>query len=650
MIAATGLKRLGLVVIALSVVGIGAVIVAPMLIPADTVREAAQAEIRSVTGLDFTVEGATTVSLFPSGAVSFDNVRLGDGASEAATLTAERVVARLQFLPLLRGQVEIADLSVIRPTIALQVGGNTRASWTPHTDALMRALRPPSGENPFSEIRITEGTVLVRDDKRQLLETLSRVDLTLAWPSISKSFGATGRFVWRGETVDAAVSLGDFLAALSGERSGLKLRLAGAPIKFAFDGYMSTQPSLKIDGKLATDAPSLREALRWSGQRPPPGGGFGRFALKADTAINGTTVALSGVNLELDGNVAEGVLTFSDGERRSLQGTLATDKLDLSPYISTVRLLTSGERIWNRLPITLVGLDGSDADLRISAATVTAGSAKLGRTAIGTHLRKGDLTVSIGEAQAYGGIIQGSFGLAEAGSNTSLKAHLQFTGVSLERCLDELFGIRRFEGTGNLGLVLESQGDSIFGLARAMNGTAHLTARDGALTGLNVEQLLRRLERRPLSGGGEFRTGRTPFDNARIGIRIENGEAAVEEVRIEGPTVRVEMAGVGSIPQRDIDMKGTASLVAGAKTGFALPFVVQGPWDDPIMLPDTDSLIRRSGAAAPLLEAVRKRRATDTVRSVLGRITGTAETATPPADGLAPAPAATAAQPATANP
>ena len=53
---------------------------------------------------------------------------------------------------------------------------------------------------------------------------------------------------------------------------------------------------------------------------------------------------------------------------------------------------------------------------------------------------------------------------------------------------------------------------------------------------------------------------------------------------------------------------------------FELPFVVQGPWDDPILLPDAQSLIRRSGAAAPLLEAVRDRKTRDTIRTVIDQL------------------------------
>jgi AsmA protein len=129
----------------------------------------------------------------------------------------------------------------------------------------------------------------------------------------------------------------------------------------------------------------LRDTLRWAEQPPPPGGGFGRFALKAQTNVAGGNLTLSGVNVELDGNTAEGVLTF-DG-RQTLQGTLAAEGLDLTPYVSTVRLLTSGERGWDSKPIALDGLDGIHVDLRLSAARVNVAGAKLGRTAVAANLR-----------------------------------------------------------------------------------------------------------------------------------------------------------------------------------------------------------------------------------------------------------------------
>ena len=66
--------------------------------------------------------------------------------------------------------------------------------------------------------------------------------------------------------------------------------------------------------------------------------------------------------------------------------------------------------------------------------------------------------------------------------------------------------------------------------------------------------------------------------------------------------------------------------------------MVQGRWDDPIMLPDPQSLIRRSGAAAPVLDSVRGHTAGEAVRSVIDQLL-----ATPPAvaPASAPAPAVT---------
>ena len=81
-------------------------------------------------------------------------------------------------------------------------------------------------------------------------------------------------------------------------------------------------------------------------------------------------------------------------------------------------------------------------------------------------------------------------------------------------------------------------------------------------------------------------------------------------------------------------------MISSATTNeFELPFVVQGRWDDPIMLPDPQSLIRHSGAAAPLLDAVKGRTAGDAVRSVIDQLM-----AAPPAEP-AVAPAATPAPP-----
>jgi AsmA protein len=630
--ASTGIRRLGFVLLALAAAAASVLTTAGYLISPDAVRAEVLSSIRSATGLDPQLRGNVTVSLFPKGSVSFGDVVLGDAKHPA--LIAERLTARLRFFPLLIGKVEIADVSLERPTISVDLEPNGQSNWSGLIAALARNQKPNADRSvaAFSEMRIDSGTVVMRDHTQKVVETLHEVDFSLAWPSISKSFGATGHFVWHDEPVDASLTLADFQAALLGSRTGVKLRVAGPPMKAAFEGSISVKPTLKIEGTLAADAKSLRAALIWVGQDALPGGGFGRFAIKAQTNVVGGTIGLSGVNVELDGNSAEGVLTFATDGRKTLQGTLAADTLDLSPYVSTVRLLAANQHEWNTARIVPDGLSGIDFDLRLSAAKLVMANATFGRTAIGANLRGGHLTVTVGEAQAYGGVIKGSLALTNFDSAVDVKSQLQFTGVDLESCLGQLFGLRRLEGKGNISFNVEGSGDSVLAVTRTLNGTATLIGQNGALAGLDVEQLLRRLERRPLSGGGEFRSGSTPYDTIAVALKIVRGTVAVENLKIESTAVRMALAGSASIPQRELDLKGTAALVTvNAKTGarpFELPFIVQGSWDDPIMLPDAEALIRRSGAAQPLLDAVRERSARDAVRSAIERLTG---------DGPAPA-------------
>jgi AsmA protein len=623
--AATGFRRLGLALATVFAVGMGALAATSFLIPAETVRDAVKSEIRAVTGLDPVLRGPISVSLFPFGSVSFDDVILGGDRPGDTALAAERVTARLRFFPLLVGDIQVSDVTLARPMIAVTFESAGRSNWTSLVETLAAALRPSENRvTSFSEIRIEGGTVVIRDESRGIIEKLTDVGLSLAWPSISQSFAATGQFVWHEQPVDASISLTDFVAALAGNPSGIKLRLNGAPLKIAFDGHLSTRPTLKIEGMLAADSASLREALRWTGQKPLPGGGFGRFALKAKTNVVGGTFALTGVNIELDGNAAEGVLTFASEGRQTLQGTLAAEAIDLTPYVSTIRLLTGNERDWDGVPIVLDNLSGFDLDLRLSAAQVTISRAKLGRTALAANLRAGRMTVTVGESQAFGGIIQGSLGLAKSDAGANVKAQLQFTDVDLDSALGAIFAVHRLDGKGNLSFNIEGSGGSVLALTRTLNGSANLTARQGAVVGFNVEQLLRRLEQRPLSGSGDYRSGRTPYDKLIVNLSIAQGVVTADDVHIDGSAVRVALNGTASIPTRDLDLRGTASLMpTGERTsGFDLPFMVRGAWDDPIPLLDTQSLLRRAPAAAPLLDAARDKQARDKVRSAIDQLVG----------------------------
>lgn len=639
---AVGVKRIALLAIVLAAMAAIAVAVASFAINSEAIRASVEEDIRDATGLDFVIRGRVETSLFPAGTIVFHDVRLRSDGDGTPALVVDELRADLRVLPLLFHDYRLASVTLNRARVVVIREADRSTNWSPILRQLAKALQPGAARrSDLSEIRLTQSTLLLRDPTLALSETFEAVDMSLAWPSLSKSFAATGQLTFRDRRVDMSFSVGDFIAAMGGAKSSAKLRIAGAGFKAAFDGTLAQSPDFLADGVFAADAASLRDVARWLGRDVPGDGGFGRFALKAKASAAGFAVSLSDVNLELDGNVAEGVLSYSAERRRSLQGTLAAERLDLTPYLAGLRRARSQSE-WSRDPITSQALSRLDIDLRVSAAQVTMGGTKAGRTALAVNLSGGDLTLSIAEAQMFGGMLKGSASLAS--SDGRARAQFTFSDVDLLECTGDLLGMRKLSGRGTLALALNGNGLSTFDIANSLGGTAVLTGHDGAVAGIDIEALLRRLERRPLSAAGRIRTGQTPFKTLNVALKFDGGIAQAEDVTMSSDTVRLRVAGSAAVHAREFDLKGTASLIGSdpkADALFELPFIVQGPWDDPLILPVPDALIRRSPASAPLLDAIRERKTGDAVRSAIERITGNRRVPEPqpagPSDSAAPA-------------
>ena len=121
MTAATGFKRLAIAVVAVIAAVFVTLVALSFLIPAASVRDAVAKEIHAVTGLDPMLRGDVSVSLFPSGTVTFHKVVLGDDRNGEPGVVADELTARLRYFPLLAGRIEIAEVTLVRPTIAVDV-------------------------------------------------------------------------------------------------------------------------------------------------------------------------------------------------------------------------------------------------------------------------------------------------------------------------------------------------------------------------------------------------------------------------------------------------------------------------------------------------------------------------------------------------
>lgn len=109
------------------------------------------------------------------------------------------------------------------------------------------------------------------------------------------------------------------------------------------------------------------------------------------------------------------------------------------------------------------------------------------------------------------------------------------------------------------------------------------------------------MDKRPLSIGGEMRSGRTGFASAAGTFAVSTGVASLQDFVIDGPGTTMRVSGAARIADRALDLNAIARQ-SGSKGdgGPQLRVDIKGSFDDPHLVLDAASLIRRSEAAAPL--------------------------------------------------
>jgi len=119
----TVLKIVGILVVVLFVVmGVG-ILALPQILSTDAAKTRISSFIEQKTGRKLTITGKTSFKLYPDIGVSLDNISLSNPPRmEGAPLVKMAALhASLKLVPLFKGQVEVADITLIKPHFVLLV-------------------------------------------------------------------------------------------------------------------------------------------------------------------------------------------------------------------------------------------------------------------------------------------------------------------------------------------------------------------------------------------------------------------------------------------------------------------------------------------------------------------------------------------------
>ena len=385
-------KRSWLRIIAWTIGGLGALTAAGLaaliaFAPVGMMREQAVREIKVRTGRDLIILGRTSLSVFPSLAVTMADVSLSSppGMAGGPFVKMKRLEARVPLMPLLSRKVTVEQLVLTEPSFELRVDQRGRRSWdfaelalpaaimvaqaprqqgTQGTgsaqpippelqDFLRNSSQPSQQSEPDSatstsarprrqsvqdftlgDVRIDNGTVRYIDERSGMSEEVRAINARLTGTSLTQPIEARGDLALRGDKIDFDGRISSPKALLEERPSRVALAISSPKASGRYDGSLSIAKGAQLDGNIKLDTGSVRGLARWIGAHLPAGPGLGAFALDGELKTGGTWLALNNAKVKLDEIAGTGSVSVDmAGGRPNVKAAVRLGAVDLNPYL-----------------------------------------------------------------------------------------------------------------------------------------------------------------------------------------------------------------------------------------------------------------------------------------------------------------------------
>jgi AsmA protein len=526
---------LGLVLLVVAAVAIFALTFDP-----NRYKDDIQRVVKERTGRTLELKGPLELAFYPSLGAKVSGVVLSERGAAQPFVSLDSAHASVALLPLLRGAVTVdrVRLSGLKATVVKGKDGRFN----------FQDLIEGSGDKPPAKA-----------EKKD-------------------SGGGAVAFDIAGVTIErAAVSYRDLN---SGQEIALNdLRLETGRIAENAQGKLEFATSLKrntppLDAKLALN---------------------GNYSLKPDA------VALD-MTAKLDESTIKGRAAMSRAKVAAYDFDLNIDKLNLDRYLASSekkpekkaqdkkdeQAKPSPKDKQADAPVDLSGLKGLNAKGRVEIGALQVQGLKL--AALKTEIRAADGRAEIGphSANLYEGSLAGNLALDGNANRVALKETL--SNIAIGPLLRDFAQQDRLEGRGNLALDVSAAGNSVNAMKSALNGTAKVTLRDGAVKGVDIGAIINKARSALGSQPAQAADGskeRTDFSELNATFVIKNGVAHNEDLDVKAPLFRVTGAGDIDIAKSTINYLVKAAVVATTKgqggkerddlAGLTVPVKLTGP-------------------------------------------------------------------------
>jgi len=527
--------------------------------------------VKDKTQRTLTIEGDIRLMLFPKLGVHLGKTRFSEFRSERDFATLDDMRVSLALIPLLSKQVVVDQIQLdgLHANLVKHKDGKT------NFDDLLGGGEKKQAPVPQEAPARAQGPIKLEVDGVRI----SKAGLT-----------------WKDEATGAEYVISDF---------NLKTgRIApGVPAKFDLEATIrANEPKVDIKSQVGgTLMADLEKQL---------------FSIAGLTVkLNGKAAGFSGLAAELSGTVGADLkkqtasadlamkldeskikAKFAVADFAALRSTfdIAIDKLNVDKYLpakepgATAKTPAGSQP---EQPIDFSPIKKLDVAGSVRIGDLTMSNIKAQNVRVDIKARNGRLDVDPLAATLYQGSVKG---LASVDANSNRIAVRQnLSEISIGPLLRDAIGQDLLEGRGNVALDVTTTGNLVSAMKKALNGTARLELKDGAIKGINLAQSLRGAKSLLTGGKRETEQGaaageKTDFSELTASFDIKNGIAHNSDFLAKSPFLRLTGEGDINLPGSSLNYVAKASVVAssagqGGKEmedlkGLMIPVRAYGPF------------------------------------------------------------------------
>ncbi len=583
--------RVSVGIFALALVSFLTVAIAPFMVNGPGLSQQLVNKISEFTGGDVVIKGRIGLASFFSLSIEAEDVEMVGikKLGPVDSITASRIAARIDWLDLLSGGNPFERLTIETPQVGLAANGQKVFADTPQSalTQMFAALE----SSPFEDLVIRDGSfnqteiVVPAPGIKPASNVKLPVDILNARLSRSKNgrrLTARGRVRWNDQVLMFKGRRGR-PATLDGmTRTPIDLTVNGAPMNLNFSGDLILKEPLEAVGNFefsTHDASQLPAWLRLSWSIP---NGINRVSASGFLTFSSGNYTLDSAIFSINGYSANGSLTATmNGQCPAIQGSLAFQTLDLDFLLHAAAGKDGGGE--NTSLVTCL-----DADMRISADTVSAGSIRAGSGAAGVGLKSGKITADIAELEIFDGISRGNIEIDLSKTEPVFAIRMTAEDVDIRHMTEAIRLVGWLEGKAGVNAELRAKGRKLDDILKSLNGNTKITLTEGGTLGETVRAMLASTEKWTPGGLSPAEVIRPSFKNLRAELAAKDGLVTAKMFDLSEDEMHMSIEGSIDVIRKTLachlNIKtAAAEAAARGRNGQTdvQTLTMEGPWNSP---------------------------------------------------------------------